>query len=143
MKTPRQILLQQHELAIPKLDYIRAAVMAGESPSGVSGAKHLPRELPSACLLKLWGELIWPFRRTWAGFAAMWIGLLAFNLLTAEPVQNSPAYPSPVEIAASIEQRRQLLAELFPPRARRTRIRASRRTSSGAESCPRERWSIG
>jgi hypothetical protein len=36
-----------------------------------------------------WGrDLFWPCRRIWAGFAAVWLALLAFNVSTREPAPS-------------------------------------------------------
>ena len=62
MKTPREILLARHQAANAKLHEIRRAVVADLSP-------RQTRELEMPFLLKLWRELFWPCRRTWAGLS--------------------------------------------------------------------------
>jgi hypothetical protein len=90
----------------------------------------------AAVFLKLWRELIFPCRRAWASLATVWLALFAINLATSEKPQDGQRKASSTEVAAALEQRRQLLAELFhphpaepaepppkrPPQARRERI---------------------
>ncbi|MDQ3621382.1 MAG: hypothetical protein M3463_02695 [Verrucomicrobiota bacterium] len=115
MKTPRQILFQRHQPAVPKLDRIRADVLPSEWPHAAESAKrHEPNILPAG-LLRLWCELIVPSQRAWAGFAVIWIALLAINLATSETRENGSPMASSAQVIAAFEQQRQLLAELFRP----------------------------
>lgn len=114
MKTPREILLQHHQAAAPKLDEIRRTV--------VSTLKERPRaceqNLAVALAFKLWRELVWPCRRTWAGLAVTWLILVVFNLTHAEHSQVVAGKSSmpPTEIRLAFQEQQRLLAELVGPR---------------------------
>ena len=116
MRTPRQILFERHLDAIPQLDRIRATVLSSNLPRFDETTKHRERNLIAAILLKPWRELISPCRRAWAGLTVVWLALLAINLATSEKQQDGRPKASSAEVAAALEQRRQLLAELFHPR---------------------------
>jgi hypothetical protein len=59
--------------------------------------------------------LIWPCRRSWAGFMVVWMALLVVHLATFNDPENNNPTPSSGEIVAAFEQRRQLLADLLRP----------------------------
>ena len=112
MKTPREILLERHRQAEPKLDAVRRKALAA-----LPGAEDAARAHPEGMLKKVWLELIWPSRRAWAGMAALWLAVLAANLemkATSPPV---PAVRSAAgrELVHAFEEQRRLLAELLPP----------------------------
>jgi hypothetical protein len=118
MKTPREILLERHRQAEPKLDEVRrkaldvvAAPSTGETweTTGDPGGPIL------AALKKVWRELIWPSRRAWAGLAVLWLVVGVANLEMKHSVQGvPPARPAPVrELAQGLEEQRRLLSELL------------------------------
>ena len=95
MKTPREILLNKHQPALPKLDAIRQKTLGqltGQEP-----------EAPKASLAtQIWLELILPCRRVWGGLAAVWVGIIIFNL--SQPSSRPPVLanaPSAAESAAA------------------------------------------
>jgi len=106
MKTPREILLQQHQAAAPKLDVIRAGVVAGL-------ARPPARETAS------WREWLWPCPRAWTGLAAAWLVILGLNLATGKsPAQTGDAIaPCSNEALLEIRQQQQMLAKLISPPA--------------------------
>jgi len=110
MKTPREILLQQHRAAEPRLDEIRRAAVAQMAKPPVTHTERLPLR----ALLTLWRELIWPCRQTWAGLAAVWVVLLTLQLMSRDAsavvARKSPP-PSP-EVLMVLRQQKLLLAEL-------------------------------
>jgi hypothetical protein len=130
MKKPREILLERHQSAEPKLDRMWAdtlapavAAVCNRRESGVKrgvGAHRAPLQgLPLAVGWKLWRELIWPCRRIWVGVACAWVLILGLNMASSErsPRVVSHAEPrSGEELRALIEQRR-LLAQLIGPMA--------------------------
>jgi hypothetical protein len=113
MKTPRDILLEQHGAADPKLDAIRRKVVwegrrVAVPKFRVAGTATLP--------MLIWRELIWPSRRIWAGLAAVWVLIFVFNFSQRDPAElmarKSP--PSP-EMMLTFRQQERLLAELIGP----------------------------
>ena len=129
MKTPREILLDRHRAAEPKLDAIRAAVVAGlrrQNPE----PQNRPAGLVSWLLrgsTPVWRELILPSRRIWTGLAAVWLVLFAVNLSQRDPASGvtGRAVRSPaVMMSWQVQQRwmDELLADRStPPEAGRPR----------------------
>ena len=125
MKTPRDILLERHQAAVPKLDTIRHNVLNAEFKVGQASRLSLislffQMETGWKPVLRLlWRELIFPCRRTWAILAAVWIALFIFNVSQRDPselaAQKLPP-PSPEAIMAWRQQEK-LLAELIGPSA--------------------------
>jgi hypothetical protein len=118
MKTPREILLKRHEPANEKLDAIREQILVAECGRKTRNPKLETRNLGTLPLLvglKLWRELIWPARRIWAGFAAVWLLLVAVNLADADHSATDQAglKPLPAGSLATWEQQQQILAELI------------------------------
>jgi len=125
MKTAREILFERHRQAEPRLDEVRRQALAelraagsvealrqdrseGLSRRGVENAEY-------GILKKVWLELIWPSRRTWAGMAGLWLGLLAANVGMKTTSPAVPALPSAHrgELVQAVEEQRRLLAELL------------------------------
>ncbi len=123
MKTPREILLARHQATGLKLDRIRHAVVA-EIHNKETKTQSESEDFASWCLCcsqalcrKLWLELIWPCRRTWAGLAAVWVLLAVFNLTQTEPARPAlgKSTTSPVELQMAFAEQQRLLAELIGP----------------------------
>jgi len=119
MKTPREILLEQHRSAAPKLDAIRREVVE-ELNNQETKEQSRPASLVASllgCSNKLWLELIWPCRRIWTGLAAVWILIFIFNFSQRDPseltARKTPP-PSP-EMILTFRQQEKLLAELIGP----------------------------
>jgi len=112
MKTPRDILFNRHKSADAKLDQIRHEVVS----KLVSPIVPQKSSLPLRALLKLWHELIWPCRRTWATLAAAWLLMLGVNVSLSDPGQIALANPSPSRgMMMAWQQQERLLAELSEP----------------------------
>ena len=120
MKTPREILLNRHRSAAPKLDAIRREVM--KVAADVNRRKQPVRELTFAAALAnairlSFLELIWPCRRIWTGLAAVWILIFIFNFSQRDPselmARKTPP-PSP-EMILTFRQQEKLLTELIGP----------------------------
>lgn len=88
-------------------------------------------------------DLIWPYRRAWAGMVVLWLVMWGINSnIAGAPHRNSSA--TPVAAAAMIQtiaDQRQILAELFapagsqpaePPRPAAPRPHSERQTWSAA-----------
>jgi hypothetical protein len=120
MKTPREILLERHRSAAPKLDAIRREVV--EVAADVNRRKQPVRELTFAAALAnairlSFRELVWPCRRTWAALAAVWIALFIFNASQRDKSELAALKlppPSP-EMILTFRQQEKLLAELIGP----------------------------
>ncbi len=108
MKTPRELLLQRHQQAEPKLDRLREGVIAGLAKPE-SKAEAAP-SLICFFARKLWEELVVPSRRIWVGLAAAWMVLLAVNLQMNHSQRNSAS--SVRTVAAAVKEQRQILTEL-------------------------------
>jgi hypothetical protein len=101
MKTPREILLQQHQAAAPKLDALRAGVVAGL-------ARPPAREMVS------WRDFARSLRWHLAGLSAAWVAVALLNLgPSPNPVAMIPRdkMPSPQQLWASLQESRRLLLE--------------------------------
>ena len=115
MKTAREVLLGRHRDIEPKLDQMwRVTLRCGLR----GGADAAPRSsvqasrVPTGGLAwRLWCELIWPCRRTWAGLACAWVVILMLNVASSErvtPVATRTGPRSHAEMRALAEQRRML-----------------------------------
>jgi len=101
MKTPRQILLQQHQPATQKLDAIRAGLVAAMA------AKPAPETLS-------WRDIARSLRWHLAALSAAWVVVMTLN------IDHSPGavamiprekIPPPQQIWASLRESRRLLQE--------------------------------
>jgi hypothetical protein len=117
MKTPREILFARHQAAAPKLDAIRHEIVGQASNLSLSGKIQKSETGKMPVLPLIWRELVLPCRRIWAGLAATWILIFAFNFSQRDPAEllarkSSP--PSP-EIIVTFREQEKLLAELVGP----------------------------
>ncbi|HUB87699.1 MAG TPA: hypothetical protein VMB22_07375 [Verrucomicrobiae bacterium] len=116
MKTPREILLERHQAAAPKLDAIRQSAVAAVCDRRISNERR--SQTTATMILKtFWLELVWPCRRIWAGLAAVWVLIFVFNLSQRDPselmARKTPS-PSPQMVLAFWQQEK-LLDELMGP----------------------------
>ena len=111
MKTPREILLNQHRIAETRLNQIRREVVANLRHKETA-ARETPLLLAAA--LKLWRELVLPARMAWAGIAAVWvvIGILSLSQFDQTTVVAKVSTTTIQELRAASEQRRELMLEL-------------------------------
>jgi uncharacterized membrane protein len=124
MKTPREILLERHRAAEPKLDAIRQATVAGvcdrRTPANVVGEKWQSQTAATSILQLIWCELFFPSRRVWTVMAAVWLLIFAVNFSQRDPVSSVTGQPvrSPaVMMSWQIQQRwmNELLADRLTP----------------------------
>ena len=110
MKTPREILLDHHRSAQPRLDSMRTHVVGSIAGKPEDGSR--PMSFLESCR-----EFFRMPRIAWVGLAAAWMVIVTLNLAssetTAAPMQTATAAPrrSPEMLQALREQRR-LFAEL-------------------------------
>jgi hypothetical protein len=120
MKTPREILLERHQQANPKLDAIRKAIWAAECQPETRSLKTEIRSanaLPLKIVFIVWRELIWPARRIWAGLAATWVLILLVNLDLMAGMARMTAASSPrsSDFIMALREQKQMIAELTEP----------------------------
>jgi hypothetical protein len=114
MKTPREILLARHQAVTPKLDALREQVVHTAGKSSVrfgwlAGWAMLLRGLELG-----WREVIFPSRRIWAGLAAVWVGLLVFNLSERAPkLAVASRQPSSSAMLMTWRDQKNMLNEVF------------------------------
>lgn len=114
MKTPREILNQRHQAAVPKLDAIRHTVVGGLNTNTRESFSFV--SLLLCCSKNIWQELILPSRRIWIGLAAIWILILAANISMSSRSQFKMAGSSSgPAIIQAVRQQEQLLTELIGP----------------------------
>ena len=107
MKTPREVLFEQHQAAEPKLDAIRERVVADLAPDAPVRANRMPPVMPrrASALEAGWRQLWWSLRWHLAGLSAVWLAVLALS------IDQSPA-PTREVARRSVPPSRQLLAAL-------------------------------
>jgi hypothetical protein len=112
MKTPREVLLERRQTALPRLNAIRRRVLTNELR-----AKTPPYPWILRCLSVPWRELIWPCRRIWAGLAVAWLGILAVNSSLDDHSRTIATRSSEVspEMVLAFWRQERLLAELIEP----------------------------
>lgn len=141
MRTPREILLARHQAATPKLDAIRRVALR-ELNNEETKAQRWPASFVAlflGCSQKLWRELIWPCRRTWAGLAAVWLVILAFNWSHSGPGPTVLAKSTkpPGEVRLAFQEQRRLLEEIIgrtPPAAPAAPAQSPRRPNNQPRS---------
>jgi len=112
MKTPRELLLDRHRAAAPRLDAIRVSVLASAAREAVPLASV---NVAATCCLTLWRELFLPCRRIWNGLAIVWLVLIALNLAQHDfAAKNQPAVAVPRVMSLRAQQK--LLGELMAER---------------------------
>ncbi len=64
-----------------------------------------------------WRELIWPCRRTWAGLAAAWLGIAAFNLSHPDhrEIVTAKSTIPPGEMRLALQEQCRILDEIIGP----------------------------
>ncbi len=115
MKTPREVILECYQSAVPALDRIRTEVIASELLETRRSVSQPERSRWSLCWRTLWRELFLPYRRTWAGVGMIWLVLLAANFGNSREAEYTGPSVSSADVMAVRELERQLLAELLHP----------------------------
>jgi len=119
MKTPRELILQRHQSAEPKLEAIRGEDLAACARATATQPSHQldPSFSLTFVAMKFWQESIRPWRRLWAGMAVIWLVLLVLNLVTRETprlARHQTAPPDP-ELLAALREQQRLMRQWFEP----------------------------
>jgi hypothetical protein len=120
MKTPREILLNRHRSAEPKLDAVREAALANSFPGTEQNAIQ-PAEIRAPFAIRvaqvLWRELFLPCRGIWAGLAAVWMLILVLNMPAGEKHGRLARVTSPPDkqVLAVLREQREMLAQFVEP----------------------------
>ncbi|MGH7977237.1 MAG: hypothetical protein ACREC8_11320 [Limisphaerales bacterium] len=118
MKTPREILLERHQTAAPKLDTIRCEIVGELNNRETKKQSFLSGfvVLFLCCSKTFWRELILPSRRIWASLAAIWVFIFILNFSQRDKMDlmAKKSSPSP-EMILTFGQQQRLLAELIGP----------------------------
>jgi hypothetical protein len=120
MKTPREILLNRHRSAGPKLDAVRETALAASFPGAKRNANRSSEvRAPFAIRVVqiLWRELFLPCRGIWAGLAAVWMVILVLNLPAGgKNSQPARAASPPDHLAlAVLREQKEMLAQFVEP----------------------------
>jgi hypothetical protein len=124
MKTPREILLERHQRAKTKLDGIdpeKLAALARES-TNVREKIAFSARIQSA-FEGFWTECVLPWRRAWAGIAAVWIAIFALHLAargSSSSTGNEMAATKNPQVLSALREQKQMLAQLLGPVATST-----------------------
>jgi hypothetical protein len=120
MKTPREILLNRHRSAGPKLDAVREAALGAAFPSAERIAEQ-PAEVRAPFAIRvahvLWRELFLPCRGIWAGLAAVWMVILVLNMSGGEKHVQLAQITSPPDrqVLAVLREQKEMLAQFIEP----------------------------
>ena len=108
MKTPREILLQRHQSATPRLDAIRGDVVSDlMRPS--------ERDTTPPLGIRFLGEFLLPLRWHLAGMSALWLlaTLLSVDRASTPPQTANASPPSSQVVATALFENRRQLAEMI------------------------------
>jgi hypothetical protein len=110
MKTPREVLLQRHQSATPRLDTIRRKVVADMTAPP-------DRESQQPIIARFLREFLLPLRWHLAGMSALWLfaALLSIDRASTPPQTAIASSPSSQMAAALFENRRQLAEMINSP----------------------------
>ncbi len=112
MKTPRELLLEQHKYAESNLDRIRREIVANAFPkmerSPLAGSSQY------SIAGWFWHELIVPYKTVWLGLTAVWFVTVTLHLATEGSVPRMTlAHATPASnLAAQLSVNRAVIAEL-------------------------------
>jgi hypothetical protein len=125
MKTPREVLFEQHQAAEAKLDAIREQVIANLTPGSSTVTRVRSTQRPTAwqprasALHGGWRQLFWSLRWHLAGLSAAWLVALVLNIdgtpdLAQVVTRQDSSSPRQLLVALR-ESQRQLRALISAP----------------------------
>jgi len=107
MKTPRDILLDRHQGALPALDAIGDDILSGLEPTALE-----ERSMSWWAFLK--AEWLAPFRMQWAGIGIAWVVIVLLQLGAGHSsAPKRQVIAKDTDLEERIEERRIMLAELL------------------------------
>lgn len=113
MKKPRDVLLDRHRWAEPKLDSIRQDVLASLQPASDWEARWWRRNSEAPWSFR---EVLLPIRWHLTGLGAAWVLIILLNLDSSAAAQHAGQNaPSPRQLLAALREHRRQLAELLKP----------------------------
>jgi hypothetical protein len=95
----------------------RAEILAAANAASAAPGARRPAPSFLSTLNHQLSTLLWPCPRAWAGLAAVWVTIIAFNhfaMATPQVMAAIPASPSP-EARMALEEQRRMLAQLIGP----------------------------
>ena len=113
MKTLRQILLERHKAAEPKLEDIRQNLLATLKTPGATADPAVARSTTFS-----WRAFVFSLRWHAAGMTAVWLVVVLLNLERAPGSGVMMAQPSVLpaqQILVSLQEHRRLLLEMIEP----------------------------
>jgi hypothetical protein len=120
MKTPREILLSRHAPVNDKLDAIRQEAVRAAADANRRSAPGRDFAFAAAVLHALtapFRELIFPARRIWAGFAFVWLAIVAVNLADSDRAEIAGNKSGSIHSGslAAWKQEQRMFSELLGP----------------------------
>ena len=147
MKHPRDVILDRHRHAEPRLNAVRSAVLS------LSQTQHPKPDPPleknqsfvlAQIATALWRELILPCRRIWIGLAAIWVFLAVVNFQLQPPQQAQFASVSvnalTPEIRAQLIRQNELRVSLLKSDMTQPEENKDPRPSGKLRSAIRREW---
>jgi hypothetical protein len=115
MKTPREILFDQHRDAERRLDAIRERILAEEFPGQASHSAARDSLSLASLVEKLWRQLVVPCRSVWCALAVVWLIIMALNFASSDVPKSSDvrSIASSPEIRLAVREQRLLRLELL------------------------------
>jgi hypothetical protein len=118
MKTPREVLLRQHQAAEPKLDAIREQVVAGLATDAPVRATRMLAAAPrqASAIQAGWRQFWWSLRWHLAGLSAAWLVVVALSIdPTPAPTRKLARQDtqSPWQLLAALQENQRQLRELI------------------------------
>jgi hypothetical protein len=118
MKTPCEVLFEQHQAAEAKLDAIREKVVAGLATEESAGAKQMTPIVPRQASAPGagWGQFWWSLRWHLAGLSAVWLVVVALSIdPTPAPTRRLARQDtqSPRQLLAVLRENQRQLRELI------------------------------
>jgi hypothetical protein len=118
MKTPREVLLRQHQAAEPELDAIREQVVADLATDAPVRATRMSPTAPggASTLQAGWRQFLWSLRWHLAGLSAAWLVVIALSIdqtstRTARVARQDA--PSQRQLLAALRENQRQLRELI------------------------------